>query len=160
MTSDVQIVDYDDRWAADFARLNYEWIERFFSVESHDREILDEPRKWVIEPGGQIFLAIVDGRGVGTVAMIPVGSGIFELTKMAVSPEFQGRGIADLLMNACIEMARREGAETIFLESHRTLEAALSLYRKHGFVETPTDPNSVYSRADIRMELAIGGCNL
>lgn len=160
MTSDVQIVDYDDRWAADFARLNYEWIERFFTVESHDREILDQPRKWVIEPGGQIFMAVVDGRGVGTVAMIPTGGRIFELTKMAVSPEFQGRGIADLLMNACIGMARRRGTATIFLESHRTLEAALSLYRKHGFVETPPDPNSMYSRADIRMELAIGGCNL
>ena len=43
----VEIVDFSDEWAADFARLNYEWIEKFFAVEQHDREILDDPRKCV-----------------------------------------------------------------------------------------------------------------
>lgn len=150
-----EIVEFREEFAADFANLNYEWIEKYFSIERHDREILDNPQKCVIEPGGQIFMAVCNGKTVGTVAMIPSDKGVFELTKMAVSPEFQGRGIANDLMRACIDFGRRVGARIIFLESHRSLQPALELYRKFGFVETPPDPNSEYARADIRMELAI-----
>ncbi len=74
---------------------------------------------------------------------------------MAVSPEFQGMGIGDNLVERCSTFAKTKGVQTICLESHTTLAPALSLYRKHGFVEVPGDPNSLYSRADIRMELAI-----
>lgn len=151
----IEIVEFDDRWAADFARLNYEWIEKYFTVERHDREILEDPRKWVTEPGGEIFMALAGGRAAGTAAMIPAGEGVLELTKMAVSPEFQGHGIANHLMRASIDFAKSVGARLIFLESHRSLQPALSLYRKFGFVEVPTDPNSEYARADIRMELEI-----
>lgn len=155
----VEIVEFSDEWAEDFASLNYEWIEKYFSVEKHDREILDEPQRFVIEPGGQIFMAVVSGLAAGTVAMIPAGEGVLELTKMAVSPEFQGLGIANLLMDACIEFGRSTGTRVIFLESHRSLAPALALYRKFGFVETPKDPLSEYARADIRMELAIKSGN-
>lgn len=154
----VTIHDYNDHWAPDFASLNYEWIEKYFSVERHDREILDDPKKHVIEPGGRIFMAVIctseetSGKAVGTVAMIPAGEGVLELTKMAVSPEFQGHGIANLLMEACIDHASRAGVTTVFLESHRSLQPALALYTKFGFYETPADPNSEYARADIRME--------
>lgn len=152
---DVEVVDFRDELAIDFASLNYQWIESEFSVEQHDREILDDPRKWVIEPGGQIFFALVDGTAAGTVALIPSADGVFELTKMAVSPEFRGQGIGDRLMEKCVKFAAETGAKSIWLESHTKLAPALSLYRKFGFVETPPDRNSLYQRADIRMELAI-----
>ncbi|MBX7055829.1 MAG: GNAT family N-acetyltransferase [Pyrinomonadaceae bacterium] len=150
-----EIVPYSDDWAGDFASLNYEWIGRYFSVERHDSEILDDPRRFVIEPGGEIFIAVVSGLAAGAVALIPSADGSLELTKMAVSPEFQGMGIGDGLMARCIEYANEKGTKSIWLESHTKLAPALSLYRKHGFVETPKDPNSLYSRADIRMQLAI-----
>lgn len=158
--ANVEIVEFSDEWAEEFASLNYEWIEKYFTVEKHDREILDDPQQFVIDPGGQIFMAIVSGLAAGTVAMIPSGDDVIELTKMAVAPEFQGMGIANHLMMACISFAEANGTKVIFLESHRSLQPALALYRKHGFVETPVDPNSEYARADIRMELAIGASNM
>ena len=151
----IEIVSFTDEWAGDFASLNYEWIEEYFAVEKHDKEVLDDPRTSVIDPGGEIYMAVVSGLAAGTVALIPAGDSVLELTKMAVSPEFQGMGIGDALMVRCIEHARNSGVHTIWLESHTKLAPALSLYRKHGFVETPKDPNSLYSRADIRMQLAI-----
>jgi len=157
--ANVEIVDFSEEWAEDFASLNYEWIEKYFSVEKHDREILDDPQTFVIDPGGHIFMAIISGLAAGTVALIPSGDGVLELTKMAVAPEFQGMGIANHLMQSCIAYAETNGTRLIFLESHRSLQPALALYRKFGFVEVPTDPNSEYARADIRMELAISGVN-
>lgn len=160
MSETVEIVEFEPKFAGDFGRLNYEWIEKYFAVERHDREILDHPQEYVIERGGQIFMAVADGNAVGTVAMIPAGDDVLELTKMSVAPEFRGRGIANLLMKASIEYAAAAGARTVFLESHRKLETAIALYRKFGFVETPLDPNSEYARADIRMELAIESGNM
>ncbi len=151
----VEVVEFADRWAADFARLNYEWIEKFFAIEPHDREILDDPQKCVIEAGGQIFIALVDGRAAGTVAMIPATAEVVELTKMAVSPAFQRLGIGRQLISRCIEFARDREFATIFLETHSSLAPAISLYRTAGFLDVPSDPNSLYARADVRMELAI-----
>ena len=141
--------------AGDFARLNYEWIEKYFSIERHDREILEDPQTWVIDPGGDILMALIDDEAVGTVALIPAGDGVLELTKMAVSPSHQGKHIGDLLMLSAVETARDLGANKIFLETHHSLTPAITLYHKHGFIDTPLDPNSEYSRADVRMELAL-----
>ncbi|HKX83665.1 MAG TPA: GNAT family N-acetyltransferase [Pyrinomonadaceae bacterium] len=160
MLLNVEIVEFRNDLAGDFAALNYEWIEKYFTVEQHDREILDDPQKWVIDPGGMIFFAVANGRAVGTVAMIPAGDNTLELTKMAVAPDARGLGVGDLLMAASVDYAKDSGAKTVWLESHTKLSPAISLYRKHGFVEVPGDPNSLYARADIRMELAIQHSNM
>jgi len=152
---EVSIVGFEDTFADDFGRLNYEWIEQSYGVEKHDHEVLDHPRKSVIEPGGQIFFALKEGVAIGTVAMIPYGENSFELAKMAVAPESRGLGTGDKLMLACVEFARSHGAASIILESNTKQQAAVSLYRKFGFKEIPLDPNSHFVRANIRMELAI-----
>ena len=153
--SQVEIVGFDDRFAEDFGRLNYEWIEKSYGVEQHDHDVLDHPRTSVIEPGGEIFFAVDNEVAIGTVAMIPLNANSFELAKMAVAPEARGRGIGEMLMAGCIEFARDSGAKSIILESNTKQEAAIKLYRKFGFVEIPLDPNSHFVRANIRMELAI-----
>ena len=76
--ANVEIVDFSDEWAEDFASLNYEWIEKYFSVEKHDQEILDDPQTFVIDPGGHIFMAVVSGLAAGTVALIPSGDGVLD----------------------------------------------------------------------------------
>lgn len=149
------ICEFQERYARDFALLNYEWIEKHYGIEDHDREVLDHPFESVIQPGGQIFFAIDGSRAVGTVAMIPFGERTFELAKMAVSPETRGRGIGDKLMEACVEFAHSAGVESIILESNTKQEAAINLYRKFGFREIPLDPNSQFARANIRMQLGL-----
>lgn len=153
----IEIVPFREELAADFARLNYQWIEETYTVEDHDRELLDHPAATVIAPGGQIFFAIAGGSVAGTVALINLDDDTFELAKMAVSPECRGQGIGDKLMSKCIEYTRSSGKRKIVLESNTKQAAAVALYRKFGFKETALDPNSYYSRANIRMELIVNG---
>ncbi|HVQ55988.1 MAG TPA: bifunctional helix-turn-helix transcriptional regulator/GNAT family N-acetyltransferase [Pyrinomonadaceae bacterium] len=155
----VEITEFDDKYAADFARLNYEWISKYYTIEEHDHDQLDHPRQYIIERGGQIFFALTEAQVAGTVALIRVNYDVLELAKMAVSPEFQGYKIGEKLMEACVEYARRADAKCIFLESNTKQFAAINLYRKFGFVETPLDPNSQFVRANIRMELAVDRVN-
>ncbi len=151
----VEINEFDDTYAGDFARLNYEWIAKYYTVEEHDHDQLDHPRHYIIDRGGQIFFALVEGEVAGTVAMIRMNYDVFELAKMAVSPAFQGYKIGEKLMQACIDFARHECTPFIVLESNTKQFAAINLYRKFGFNDVPLDPNSQFTRANIRMELLV-----
>ena len=156
-SSEVRITPFEPAYAKAFADLNYQWIEESYGVEAHDREVLDHPEKTVIDSGGEVFFALAGEEAAGTVAMIRMDDDHFELAKMAVSPQFRGRKIGDALMRACIDFARSNGATSIILESNTKQVAAIELYRKYGFREIPLDPNSHFVRANIRMELDLGG---
>ncbi|MFP7723039.1 GNAT family N-acetyltransferase [Lysobacter sp. A3-1-A15] len=147
------MVDYDDRWRADFARLNIEWLERWFVVEPIDREVLSDPATHILAGGGRVLFAVdPDGRALGTVALLHTGGGVFELTKMAVDPASRGRGIGRRLVQGALRtFAGMEGRE-LFLESSSKLGPALALYESVGFVHHPAPrPGSHYARADVYM---------
>lgn len=152
--NDVTIIDYQPAYQPDFKRLNVAWIARYFQVEPHDLEQLDDPEHHVLSEGGHILLAETEGVIVGTVAMIKVENDRYELAKMAVDDAYQGRQIGKKLGEAALDWARRRGAREVFLESNRRLSPALSLYQRLGFqevamIETP------YARADIRMSILL-----
>lgn len=150
----VEILPYQPEHQAAFRDLNVAWITRYFVLEDLDRRMLDDPQGYILDPGGYIFMARHQGRLVGTCALIKEPGGVYELAKMAVTPEAQGLGIGWLLGRAAIDKAREIGAHELELLSNRRLAPALALYRKLGFVEAPLPP-SEYQRADIRMVLAL-----
>jgi len=153
----ITIVDYVPRWRADFARLNIEWLERWFEVEPIDRDVLDAPETHILAAGGRVLFAIAraaDGseHAVGTVALMHEGEGVYELTKMAVSPDLRGSGVGRQLMVAALDAFRRLDGRELFLESSSRLTPALRLYESVGFRHHPAPrPGSHYARADVYM---------
>ena len=153
MKTTIEIVDFEEKFANQFHDLNIEWLEKYFYVESHDKEVLENPRTYIINNGGYIFMAKYHGKIAGTVALINEQEG-FELSKMAVSPEFQGLNIGQELMQYCIEFAQNHGWSELLLYSNTTLENAIYIYRKFGFKEVPIE-GSPYSRGNIKMVLKL-----
>lgn len=149
----IRVVDYDPRWRDDFARLNLGWLERFFVVEPVDREVLSDPGTHILGPGGRILFAVdAGGHAVGTVALRHEGDGVYELTKMAVEPACQGRGIGRLLMQGALAAYRGLRGRELFLESSSRLSPAIALYESVGFRHHPAPrPGSHYARADVYM---------
>ena len=92
------------------------------------------------------------GDVVGTCAVIRHSDRLYELAKMAVSPQAQGRGCGGLLVEAAIAFARQAGAEVLMLVSNSRLEPALRLYAKHGFRQVPVQGTHGYARVDVQME--------
>src|SRR5262249_9038440 len=138
----VEVVGYDDRFAADFKRLNVEWLEGFGLLEPADLEYLDAPREKIVAPGGQIFFAVEDGVVVGTCAVWPRGPAAAELLKLAVTAAAQRRGIGRRLADAAIEFARGWGAEKMTLVSNSRLSSAIRLYESLGFAHAPLPPDT------------------
>ncbi len=155
ITREVEIIDYRPEHQPVFAALNYVWIEKHFQIEEEDRKALDRPEEKILNPGGAILLARYQGEIVGTVALIRMPEGSFELAKMAVAETSRGKGIGYLLGKAAIEKARQLGAKRIYLESNTKLPQAIHLYYKLGFEKITGHP-SPYSRCNIQMELNVG----
>ncbi|UOG74957.1 GNAT family N-acetyltransferase [Hymenobacter tibetensis] len=147
-----QILDYIPAHQPVFRKLNEEWIMQFFTMEAPDYQMLDEPQRYILEPGGAILMAEYQGALVGTCALLNEGHGVFELAKMAVSPAVQGLGIGYTLGKAAVVKARELGARQVELLSNSRLVPALALYRKLGFRHVPV-PASPYQRTDVKMVL-------
>jgi ribosomal protein S18 acetylase RimI-like enzyme len=146
------ILSYDPSLRQDFVDLNTAWLEEFFEVEEHDRQVFRNIEELILRPGGEIFFCSSDGVIVGTVAMQKMEEGVYELAKMAVAKPYRGRGLSNSLMSACIAFARKKNAGKIVLLSNTRMTPAINLYRKFGFVEVPLGETD-YARADIQMEL-------
>ncbi|MGQ0385090.1 MAG: GNAT family N-acetyltransferase [Gammaproteobacteria bacterium] len=155
--SGVEIVPFRPALAAEFRRLNLDWIQRLFRVEAPDLKVLDNPESAIVAKGGMIFFALEHGVAVGTVAMIRVDDKRYELAKMAVAATHQRRGIGEMLGAAGIAWVRGTGATSVFLETNSRLGNAIRLYERLGFLHAVDPHPSDYARADVYMELPIEG---
>lgn len=143
--------------ATAFRTLNEEWIVRHFVLEAKDRETLNNPEAMILRKGGHIYMVDCDGEEVGCVALIPMGNGVYELSKMAVSPKLRGLGIGRTLLQYAIAQARLIGATSLFLGSSKKLPSAVHLYESIGFSHVLAErlPPMHYARADVFMEMTL-----
>ena len=151
----LRILPFQKRYSQAFYNLNIEWLETFFYVEDFDKEVLSNPKKYIINTGGHIFFALDNDEVIGTVALMPISKTVFELTKMAVIPKQRGKKIGQQLMQYCIDFANKNNLDKLIIYSSTKLENAIYIYRKYGFIEIPVEPECHYERCDIKMELAI-----
>ena len=71
-----------------------------------------------------------------------------QILDIAVVPEQRGRGIAQLLMEHAVTVAREKEAELLALEVRASNRAAIALYERCGFVRTGIRLNYYEGRDD------------
>lgn len=150
--TNIQIRHWDKAYEEAYVRLNKEWIERYFCLEPSDLHLLGHPQEHIIDTGGEIFFALLDGEAVGCCALVcHPDTKRYELAKMAVSPAHQGKGIGYLLGQALMAYAREQGVDKLFLEANTRLEASIRLYHRLGFKAVEM-PHPAYQRCNLYME--------
>ncbi len=153
----VKVVNYDEACHHEaFVRLNEEWITSLFGVvEEADHRELDLPYESIVASGGQIFMALLDGEPVGTLALLRRHDHYnWELAKFAVSPVARGQGIGGRLLATCLRRIRMMGGGRLFLESNFKCRAAVHLYEKVGFHHLQVE-HTDYARCDVQMEMTL-----
>jgi ribosomal protein S18 acetylase RimI-like enzyme len=151
----ITVIPFEEKYAGDFKQLNIEWLQQFFIIEAYDEYQLSHPMQEIIHKGGYIFLAKDEEKIIGTVALMKETDRSFELTKMSVTKDSQGRGVSKLLMDACVRLGKEKQWDRLFLYSNTVLVPAIQLYRRYGFTDIPLEMNSHYSRTNIKMELKL-----
>jgi len=143
----------------EFRQLNEAWISTNFMLEASDKLVLINPQKYILDRGGNVFIALEDGKVLGCCALLVHDIFTCELAKMVVDPLAQGKGIGFLLGNALIEKARERGFNRVILEGNTKMTASIALYRKLGFQEVPLNEvenkRELHSRCNIFMELKL-----
>lgn len=87
-------------------------------------------------PGAHDLVALLDGRPVGMASGVPAGGDAVELISMWVSPTARGRGVGDLLITEIARWAAGRRAAELRLAVFTGNDAAVALYRRHGFTDT------------------------
>ncbi len=150
----VDIIDYTEELKSHIKTLNIEWLEKYFKVEDIDVLQLSNPKEEILDKEGYIYYAKYQEKIVGTVSLLKVENGVYELAKMAVTDSVQGLGIGNALMLHCFNEAKRLGIHKLILYSNRGLSSAIHLYLKYGFKEIEMEAGH-YERANIKMEKII-----
>ena len=88
-----------------------------------------------------------DGTLVGSVLLYPPAAdayggltaqaGVPQLRLLAVPPEARGLGVGRLLVEECVRRARRMGAAELGLHTSRSMQVAMRMYERMGFVRAP-----------------------
>ncbi|CAF0741615.1 unnamed protein product [Adineta steineri] len=91
-------------------------------------------------PTGELLLARnSQGEPIGCVALRALGSsnsGCCEMKRLYILPTARGLGLGRALVIAILDIAHTLGYDEIKLDTLPSMEAAIGLYKKVGFVET------------------------
>lgn len=119
------------------------------------------------DEAGEVWVAVLANKVVGTVTWCPPGSSLHEIGRddeaefrvLAVDPAAQGSGVGRLLVEAVLLRAREEGMAAVVLSSASWMTAAHALYRSVGFRRTPErdwSPRDDLGLVTFRLELDEG----
>jgi ribosomal protein S18 acetylase RimI-like enzyme len=104
------------------------------SFQDFERELADLPGEYA-PPTGGLFLALVDDRPVGCVALRRLDRETCEMKRLYVRPTARGLRVGRGLAEAVIDEARRLGYARVRLDTVPGMDRALALYRALGFYE-------------------------
>jgi GNAT superfamily N-acetyltransferase len=100
---------------------------------------------------GPVWLALKNGRFVGTVAAVAKGDALY-IRSMAVVPNARGQGIGKILLAEIESFARAGGFQRMLLSTTPFLDDAIHLYERFGFERTPDGPHDLAGTPLFTME--------
>ena len=146
----VEFAEYSDKlYREQFYELNIEYVswvsEKYDKIHNIDlesvngksnemyvKEFLEEFTK-IKPPRGIILVLLANKKVVGMGAVSEHGSGVGEIKRMFIKPEFRGQGLGRTMFSKLIEKGREFGFSKLRLETANFFEAARHLYRSFGF---------------------------
>jgi putative acetyltransferase len=103
--------------------------------QNFDRELAGLPGDYS-PPQGRLLLAEYQGQVAGCVALRPKESGICEMKRLYLRPQFRGKSLGRLLAERIIAEARHMGYRRMRLDTvEPVMKDAVAMYRKLGFKE-------------------------
>jgi GNAT superfamily N-acetyltransferase len=146
-----RILPFEESHHAGFRTLVSDTLREFgFEPDAAlDADLTDPKRAYE-----SLWVAVVDGAVVGSVALRPRAPGTLELKRMYLRREQRGRGLGRRLLETALAQARASGAERIRLDTTERMEAARALYERYGFnLVAGDDPRQGQRRLLYELEL-------
>src|SRR6201998_200740 len=113
-------------------------------------------QRLIDEPASGMWLAYIGEEVVGCVVLRKLASlsKAGECKRMYVKPSARGKRIADKLLDAQEEFARKQGLAWIYLDTYDDLKTAIAIYERRGYTRcdryNDNPQATVFMRKDIR----------
>lgn len=82
---------------------------------------------------GYFIVALIDGKVVGTGALMPEDEKTSRIVRMSVHHAYRRRGVAQAILDNLIQQAKKQGDEAIVLETTANWQSAILFYQQAGF---------------------------
>ncbi|MFN8455234.1 MAG: GNAT family N-acetyltransferase [Anaerolineae bacterium] len=99
--------------------------------------------------GAMFLVAWLDGRIVGTGALVPRSAEVAEIVRMSVAAEVRRQGIGRAILQQLCERARQLGFRRLILETTATWQEVIEFYQGFGFSITHLQDDDVYFSLDL-----------
>ena len=139
------------RWCV---RQYFEELNRRFETGFDPAASLPNEDRDLLPPRGAFLVASVDGDAVACGAVKTLSPGAGYLKRMWVSDGVRGLGIGRRMLSALEAQARGLGFTTVCLETNRTLQEALRLYRSAGYRDVAPFNDEPYAHHWLEKRLA------
>ncbi|HEX6502493.1 MAG TPA: GNAT family N-acetyltransferase [Terriglobales bacterium] len=122
--------------------------------QGFDKELADLPGDYA-PPAGRLLLANYAGELAGCVALHQLESGICEMKRLYVRPQFRGKRLGLALIQRVIDEAQQIGYRSMRLDTVEPLmKEAVKMYRRFGFREmAPYCANPIAGALYMQLEL-------
>lgn len=123
-----------------------------------DAEVQCMSQHYLTEHRSQYVVALVNGQVVGGAGIAPFldYDEICELKKLFLLPSSQGQGIGKALVLACLAFAHEQGYQQCYLDTLNSMQTAIGLYKKLGFVSLSQPfAGTLHSACDVWMLKAL-----
>jgi ribosomal protein S18 acetylase RimI-like enzyme len=131
------IIENGDEYIAEVRELIIEYTNRLnrnLSFQGLDDELNSLEDKY-FPPNGELIVALEDENVLGMVAYHRHDNNTCEMKRLYIKPEARGKHLGDILVSEIIKRAQNNGFKEMVLDTIAPLKPAISLYKKHGFIE-------------------------
>lgn len=90
------------------------------------------------------WIAFVEGKVVGTVAIRDMGEQVAKLNRMFVLAEHHGSGIGQQLLDTAANFAEEHGFKKLVLDTDEKMHRAHKFYERNGFLQTYKSGNRLH----------------
>lgn len=106
-------------------------------IEEGQRKELQSISKNFQKNKGNYWVALFNGKVIGTIAVIDIGHNAFELRDVFLDKEYRGQQteFAKKLLDTVLNWSKEHDVKTIYLGTTLAFQAAHRFYEKHGFRE-------------------------
>jgi ribosomal protein S18 acetylase RimI-like enzyme len=126
-------------------------MERWGSLDPSRNHDLDDI---TTSYSGALFLVTrLDGRLVGTGALLPYAQEVGEIVRMSVEKACRRRGIGRLILRRLLEHAQQSGYRQVILETTATWQEAINFYLDNGFQVTQFQDGDIYFCLDLASQI-------
>ncbi len=111
------------------------WLGLDLCFQSFETELADLPGKYA-PPTGRLFLAVIDEKIAGCIALRKIDDETCEMKRLFVRENFRGYGLGNALIEKLIAEAKAINYKRIRLDTlPDKMPKAVELYRSYGFRE-------------------------